>query len=57
VNAELFRLQDAIGTVERGKCADLIVVKGNPLKDLRIFQDADNIHLIMKGGATYKRAL
>ena len=31
------------------------MVKGNPLKDLRVFQNQDNLHLIMKGGTIYKR--
>jgi imidazolonepropionase-like amidohydrolase len=57
VNAELFRMEKEIGTVEPGKYADLIAVKGNPLRDLRVFQNPANLHLIMKGGATYKRAL
>lgn len=56
-NAELFRMQDRIGTVEPAKLADLLVVKGNPLRDLHLFQDPDNLLLIMKGGVTYKRAL
>jgi imidazolonepropionase-like amidohydrolase len=57
VNAEIFRMEDQIGSVEPGKYADLIVVKGNPLKDLRIFQNQDNLHLIMKGGRAYKQTL
>jgi len=57
VNAELFRMEDRIGSVEAGKYADLLVVKGNPLKDLRVFQNQDNLHLIMKGGITYKQTL
>ena len=56
-NAELFRMQDRIGTVEPGKLADLLVVKGNPLRDLRLFQNLDNLHLIMKGGHAYKRTV
>ncbi len=40
-NAELFRMQDRIGTVEPGKLADLLVVKGNPLRDLRLFQNLE----------------
>ncbi len=56
-NAELFRMQDRIGTVEAGKLADLLVVKGNPLRDLRLFQNPDNLRLIMKGGVIYKRTL
>jgi imidazolonepropionase-like amidohydrolase len=57
VNAEIFRMEDRIGTVEAGKYADLLVVKGNPLRDLRLFQVLDNLQLIMKGGAIYKQAL
>ena len=49
VNAEIFRMEDQIGSVEPGKYADLIAVKGNPLKDLRIFQNLDNLHLISEG--------
>ena len=31
-NAELFSMQNEIGTVEEGKLADLLVVEGNPWK-------------------------
>ena len=57
VNAELFRMQDRIGTVEPGKYADLLVVAGNPLENLRVFQVQDNLRLIMKGGRVHKRTL
>lgn len=57
VNAELFRMADKIGTVEPGKHADLIVVAGNPLRNLRVFQIQDNLKLIMKGGRVYKQTL
>jgi len=57
VNAELFRMADRIGTVEPGKYADLLVVEGNPLKNLRVFQKQDNLKVIMKGGHGYKQAL
>ena len=57
VNAELFRMSDRIGTVEPRKYADLIVVAGNPLRNLRVFQNPDNLRLIMKGGRVYKRSL
>jgi Imidazolonepropionase and related amidohydrolases len=50
-------MEDQIGSVEPGKYADLIAVKGNPLKDLRIFQNLANLHLIMKGGHAYKRTV
>ena len=57
VNAEIFRMEDRIGSVEPGKYADLLVVKGNPLQDLRVFQNQDNLQLIMKGGRAYKQTL
>ena len=57
VNAELLRLDHRIGTVEPGKEADLIAVAGNPLEDLRLFQDPERLHLVMKGGAVYRQRL
>ncbi|MGH7275499.1 MAG: amidohydrolase family protein, partial [Candidatus Rokuibacteriota bacterium] len=57
VNAELFRMQDKIGTIEPGKYADLIVVAGNPLTNLRILQMQDSLKVIMKGGRVYKQTL
>jgi imidazolonepropionase-like amidohydrolase len=57
VNAELFRMSDKIGTVEPGKYADLLVVDGDPLKNLRLFQMQDRIAVIMKGGVLYKRTV
>jgi imidazolonepropionase-like amidohydrolase len=56
-NAELLRLEDKIGTVEPGKIADLIVVRGDPLKDLRLFQNPDSIVVVMKEGVAYKNQL
>ena len=57
VNAELFRMSDKIGSVEPGKYADLIVVNGNPLKNLRCFQQPENPRLVMKGGEICKQLL
>ncbi len=58
VNAELLRLDRTLGTVESGKLADLLVVRGNPLRDLTLFQDyRQNILLIMKEGQIYKNTL
>ena len=43
-------MQDITGTLEEGKQADLILVEGDPLKNLRILEDFDSIKLVMKGG-------
>jgi imidazolonepropionase-like amidohydrolase len=56
-NAELFRMEDEIGTVERGKLADLLVVDGNPLENMAVLQKKDNLKLIMKGGKIVKDGL
>ncbi len=39
-----------LGTLEAGKLADLIVVKKNPLADLRTLGDRSNIEYVMQGG-------
>jgi imidazolonepropionase-like amidohydrolase len=56
-NAELFGMEDDLGTIEQGKLADLLVVEGNPLEDIAILQNRDNIKLIMKEGRTVKNEL
>ena len=57
INAEIFRMSERIGTVEPGKYADLIVVSGNPLRNLRCFQQPENPRVIMKGGKLFKQML
>lgn len=57
-NARLLGVDDKLGTIEPGKIGDVILVKGNPLKDIRILQAyKENICLIIKGGVVQKYAL
>lgn len=51
VNAKIMRIDDHVGTIEAGKQADVIVVKGDPLKDIRLLLDSGNIILVYKAGA------
>jgi imidazolonepropionase-like amidohydrolase len=50
--AECLGLEGEIGTIEKGKWADLVLVDGDPLKDIRVLQDAQRIKRVLKGGAT-----
>ena len=53
-NAELLLMADRIGTLEAGKLADVILVQGNPLNDIRLMCDADNIKLVIQDGRIVK---
>ncbi|MGO4669899.1 amidohydrolase family protein [Bosea sp. 2RAB26] len=57
VAAKLLGLEGKIGTVASGAHADLIVVDGDPLKDLALLtRQGRHMPLIMKGGAFMKRS-
>ena len=46
-----------LGVVEEGAYADLLIVSGNPLDDVSILSDPQNILLIVKDGEIYKNEL
>jgi imidazolonepropionase-like amidohydrolase len=52
--SEVLGLEKKIGTLEKGKLADLVVLDGDPLKDITLFQKKDRILAIMKEGRFYK---
>jgi imidazolonepropionase-like amidohydrolase len=52
--AELMRMDDRIGTLQPGKLADLVVVDGDPLKDITVLQDRRRLS-VMKGGTFVTR--
>jgi imidazolonepropionase-like amidohydrolase len=52
--AELLGMKDDLGTIEPGKLADLLVVDGNPAKDITVLQDRANLDVIMKGGQFFE---
>ncbi|GIX29700.1 MAG: Xaa-Pro dipeptidase [Porticoccaceae bacterium] len=51
------REQGDLGTLEAGKLADLLLVDGDPLSDIRVLQDQARIILVMKGGRIFKDLL
>jgi imidazolonepropionase-like amidohydrolase len=48
--AECLGLEREIGTIEKGKLADLIVVDGDPLADLGVLRDDTKIRMVVKEG-------
>ena len=50
INSEILGLEDAIGTVEEGKLADLLIVNQDPTEDIRVFKDNETIEYIYMGG-------
>jgi len=51
LNAKILGLDKEIGSVEVGKDADLMLVKGNPYKDLKVLE---NPTMVVKSGAIIK---
>jgi imidazolonepropionase-like amidohydrolase len=49
--ARIIEMQDKIGSIEEGKDADVIAVRGDPLEDLRAL---DQVDMVMKGGVLVK---
>jgi imidazolonepropionase-like amidohydrolase len=58
IGAEVVRQEGKLGTVAPGAFADLLVVDGDPLKNLGLFKDGGpNLSAIMKGGRFHKNTL
>ena len=62
---ELFKLstyqnpypEGKIGVLEEGSFADLLIIDGNPVEDVAVLADRNNIKLIMKDAKVYKNEL
>jgi len=52
VAAQLLDQSDNFGTIEAGKLADIIAVKGNPIADI---SELTRVSFVMKGGVVYKQ--
>jgi imidazolonepropionase-like amidohydrolase len=52
--ARALGLSDRLGTLEAGKLADLFIVRGNPLDDIR---NTRNVELVVKNGEAYDPAM
>ena len=45
-------VDDKLGSIEAGKLADIVAVKGNPIDDIRAME---NMIFVMKNGKIYKQ--
>lgn len=50
IPARQLGLEEDLGTIEVGKLADLVILDGNPLEDIRV---TDQIHAVMLNGRLY----
>ncbi len=50
--SELLRMEKQIGSIEAGKFADIIAVKGNPAEDIKALR---NVVFVMKAGQVFKQ--
>ncbi len=46
-----------LGALTPGKIADILVVDGNPLDDIRVLQSRERIHMVMKAGKAFTNKL
>jgi imidazolonepropionase-like amidohydrolase len=58
IGAQVVRMEGKLGCLKPDAFADLLVVDGNPLKDLKLLQDQGrHLSAIMKGGRFHKNRL
>lgn len=52
--SKLVGMDDEIGTLEKGKLADVVIIKTDPIKDIKSLGNHKNIVLVMKEGKVFK---
>ncbi len=50
-------IEDQLGTLEKGKLADIVAVDGDLLDDINVLQDSSKIKLVLKEGSVLKSLL
>ncbi len=52
--ATLMKRADKVGTLEKGKLADVVLVAGDPISDIKLLADSKNVKLVFIGGKIQK---
>lgn len=54
IGGQLMGMGDTLGLIKEGFLADLLLVDGNPVDNLKLLRDRDNLLMIMQGGKCHK---
>ena len=55
LGGEIMGMADELGQIKAGYLADLLLVDGNPLEDIKLLQNQDALLVIMKDGRLHKQ--
>lgn len=48
---------DKLGQIQEGFLADLLLIDGNPLEDLKMLMERDRLQVVMKDGDLHKNSI
>ena len=54
LGGQIMAMEDELGLIKEGYLADLLLVDGDPTKDITVLQDATKLNVIMKDGMFHK---
>ena len=57
INAQILQMEGKLGTLSAGSFADILIVDGDPLKDITVLENEAALRMIMKGGRIHKNSL